>query len=112
MEKEGYLRSYSPFGSRHGFVIRDAHLEAFLEEELKQRFGVIGASECQHLREQLEEAKKNDPYAFEFMLRSLVEKYVKLATKVRNAEKMKKLKGPPDRFSELRKKYLHYSKQR
>ena len=93
-------------GFRHT-IIRDPNLEEFLEEEIRRYFGVIGANECQHLREQLEEAKKNDPYSFEYLLRQLLNKYVKLATKIRHAEKLKKLEeGPPDRFSELRRRYL------
>ena len=91
-------------------IVQDPNLEEFLEEEMRRRFGVIGANACQHLREKLEEAKKNDPYAFEFLISQLLEKYVKLATKIRSAKKLKKLeKGPPDRFLELRRKYNPYS---
>ncbi len=98
MHEEGYFTHY-----RH-FSIRDEHLEGFLEEEMRRRFGVIGANDCQHLREQLEEAKKNDPYSFDFLVRQLLEKYVKLAAKIRYAERSRKiLEGPPDRFSKLRK---------
>lgn len=101
MVEEGY------FGGYRRFDIRDEHLEEFLEEEMRRRFGVIGSNGCQHLREQLEEAKKNDPYSFEFLVRQLVEKYVKLSAKIRYAKNLEDLeKGPPDRFSELRKKYL------
>lgn len=85
--------------------IRDDRLEEFLEEEMRRRFAVIGANECQHLKEQLEEALKNDPYAFEFVTKQLLEKYVRLATKLRQAKRTEKLEGPPDRFSELRRKY-------
>ena len=99
MQQERY------YGAYRRPVIRDSNLEEFLEEELRRYFGVIGASECQHLREQLEQAKKNDPYAFEFLIGQLLEKYVKLATKIRYAKKLRKLEeGPPDRFLELRKK--------
>jgi hypothetical protein len=92
------------------FDIRDEHLEEFLEEELRRRFGLIGANECQHLREQIEEAKKNDPYALEFLLKVLLEKYVKLSVKARCAKKLGDVEtGPPDRFSELRKKHNPYS---
>ena len=91
-------------------IIRDPTFEDFMEEELRRRFGVIGANDCQHLKEQLEEAKKNDPYAFEFLIKQLLEKYVKLAVKIRSAKKLKRVeKGPPDRFSELRRKYNPYS---
>lgn len=101
MVEDGYFSGYRRFD------IRDEHLEEYLEEEMRRRFGVIGSNGCQHLREQLEEAKKNDPYSFEFLVRKLVEKYVKLATKIRYAKELEDLeKGPPDRFSELRKKYL------
>jgi len=90
-------------------TIQDPNLEEFLEEEMRRHFGVIGANGCQHLREQLEEAKKNDPYAFEFLTSQLLEKYVKLAAKLRFAKKMKRLEeGPPDRFSELRRKHNPY----
>jgi hypothetical protein len=65
--------------------IRDSKLEEFLEEEMRRHFGVIGANECQHLREQLEEARKNDPDALEFLLKLLLEKYMKLASKLRQA---------------------------
>ena len=101
MVEDGYFDSYRRLD------IRDEHLEEFLEEQMRRRFGVIGSNGCQHLREQLEEAKKNDPYSFEFLVRQLVEKYVKLATKIKYTKKLENLeKGPPDRFSELRKRYL------
>jgi hypothetical protein len=105
MAEEGYFNPYeiSDF--------RDELLEEFLEEELRRCFGVIGSNGCQHLKEQLEEAKKNDPYSFEFLIRQLIRKYVKLAVKVRSAKKLKETtEGPPDRFSELRRKYesLYY----
>ena len=90
---------YSGYGRP---LVQDSNLEEFLEEEMWRHFGVIGANECHHLREQIEQAMKNDPYAFEFLIRKLLEKYVKFAAKIRRAE------GPPDRFSELRRK--HYPK--
>ena len=100
MVEGGYLQPYRPFD------IRDENLEDFLEEELRRRFGVIGSNACQHLREQIEEAKRNDPYAFESLIKQLVKKYVKLATQIRNGEATKKmLEGPPDRFAEQRRKY-------
>ena len=87
------------------YDVRDEHLEEFLEEELRRRFGVIGSNGCQHLRQQLEQAKKNDPYAFEFTVKQLLKKYVNLAVKIRRAKKLKKIReGPPDRFKELREK--------
>jgi hypothetical protein len=89
-----------------GPIIQDPILEEFLEEEMRKHFGVIGANECQHLKEQLEEAKKNDPYAFEFLVRQLVRKYVRLAVKIRTVRNLKESKeGPPDRFSDLRRRY-------
>jgi hypothetical protein len=91
---------YTGYGS--GFI-EDPRLEEFLQEEMRRHFGVIGANECQHLKEQLEEAKKNDPYAFEYLLKRLLDKYVKLSVKLRCAKKSEK--GPPDRFSELRRTY-------
>lgn len=101
MVEDGYFNGYRRFD------IRDEHLEEFLEEEMRRRFGVIGSNGCQHLREQLEEARKNDPYSFEFLVRQLVQKYVRLATKIRYAKELEDLeKGPPDRFSELRRRYL------
>jgi hypothetical protein len=100
MAEEGYFSSYRPA------EIRDENLEEFLEEEMRRYFGVIGANGCQHLQEQLEEAKRNDPYAFEYLLRQLLKRYVKLAVKLRKAKKRKnELQGPPDRFSEQRKRY-------
>ncbi len=40
--------------SIHGMLdVRDARLEEYLEEQLRRRFGVIGADGCQHLKEQL-----------------------------------------------------------
>ena len=100
MVEGGYLQPYRPFD------IRDENLEDFLEEELRRRFGVIGANACQHLREQIEEAKRNDPYAFESLIKQLMEKYVKLVTQLRDAEGLKKIQeGPPDRFAEQRRKY-------
>ena len=89
-----------------GLDIRDQQLEKFLEEELRRRFGVIGANDCQHLKEQLEQAKKNDPFEFNETLRLLLKKYVKLQARLRRAEKMKELeKSPPDRFMPQRKKH-------
>jgi hypothetical protein len=95
------------YASPHGMLdIRDAKLEEYLEEQLRRRFGVIGANGCQHLKEQLDEAKKNDPYEFQQLLKQLLEKYVKLEVQMRRAEEEKKLdNGPPDRFLEQRKKY-------
>ena len=95
------------YASSHGMVdIRDARLEEYLEEQLRRRFGVIGANGCQHLKEQLEQAKKNDPYEFQQLLKGLLEKYVQLEVKLRRAEEEKKLEnGPPDRFLEQRRKY-------
>ncbi len=99
LAEEGY---FSPHGQ---FDIRDEQLELFLEEEMRRYFGVIGADECQHLRIQLEEAKKNDPYAFEHLLRQLLKKYMKLSLKVRRFKKRRTvLDGPPDRFVQLRKR--------
>lgn len=97
MREQGYF-----FGQ---VDILDDSLEEFLEEEMRRRFAVIGANECQHLKEQLETALKNDPYAFEFVTKQLLEKYVKLVTKVRQAKRLEKFEGPPDRFLELRRKY-------
>jgi len=92
-------------------LIRDPNLEAFMEEEMRRYFGIIGANECQHLREQLEEAYKNDPYAFEQLVERLVRKFVKLSIKIRSAKKshepkmLRRLREePPDRFTELRKR--------
>ena len=100
MGEEGY------FNPHRRFDVRDEHLEEFLEEELRRRFGVIGANGCQHLREQLEEAERNDPYSFEIVIRELLRKYVKLATELRHAKELEKIrKGPPDRFSNPRKRY-------
>lgn len=93
--------------SSHGMLdIRDPRLEEYLEEQLRRRFGVIGADGCQHLKDQLEQAKKNDPYELQQLLKRLLEEYVKLEVKLRQVEDQKKLeKGPPDRFLEQRKKY-------
>ncbi|HVP16953.1 MAG TPA: hypothetical protein VMT42_06275 [candidate division Zixibacteria bacterium] len=100
MSEEGY------FGPYREQVVRDEQLEQFLEEQMRRMFGVIGANGCQHLKEQLEEAKKNDPYAFEFVLRQLMRKYVKLQIKVRQLKKgQTNPQGFPDRFAEQRKRY-------
>ena len=98
MVEEGY---YNP---QRAFDIRDENFEEYLEEEMRRHFSVIGADGCQHLREQLEEAKKNDPYAFEELLRKLLKKYVKLAVKIRKAKQMEN-RGPPDRFAEQRRRH-------
>lgn len=92
-------------GNSRFTVIQDSTLEEFLEEMMRMYFGVIGANDCQNLREQLEEAIRNDPYAFEFLIKRLLEKYVKLSIKLRFARKDAVDPGPPDRFSEQRKKY-------
>lgn len=78
------------FQDRRRVLIRDSTLEAFLEEEMRRYFGVIGANECQHLQEQLEEAKRNDPYALEGLVRQLLERYAKLSMKLKNVKKLKK----------------------
>jgi hypothetical protein len=90
--------------SRAPYEIRDENLEEFLEEEMRRAFGVIGANGCQHLEEQIKEAKKNDPFAYEELLRQLLKKYRRTAEKIRQAKKID-AEGPPDRFSELRKRY-------
>jgi hypothetical protein len=100
MVEEGYLGSYRPV------EIRDENLEEFLEEEMRKYFGVIGANGCQHLKEQLEEAKKNDPYAFEYLLKQLLKKYIKLSVKLRKVKRREnEFQAPPDRFSEQRRQY-------
>ena len=106
MDREG-------IGGPRSTVIQDPILEEFLEEAMRMHFGVIGANDCQHLREQLEEAIKNDPYAFKFLVNRLLEKYVKLAAKIRQAKKTRIVEqGPPDRFSEQRRTYnLLFSRQ-
>jgi len=106
ISEEGY------FGPYRSLDIRDANLEEYLEEAMRRRFGVIGANDCQHLREQLEEAKRNDPYALKFLVKDLLEKYVKLAARIRVNQAHKRLEtGPPDRFSELRRRYVRQSEQ-
>lgn len=103
---ERIMQQHRLYGRLHRPIIHDPNLEEFLEEEMRRRFGVIGANDCQHLKEQLEEAKKNDPYAFKYLVERLLKKYVKLSTEIRRAERSKRiLEGPPDRFSKLRKKY-------
>jgi hypothetical protein len=94
-------------------VVQDPNLEEFLEEAMRMYFGVIGANDCQHLREQLEQAMKNDPYAFEFLVKRLLEKYTKLAVRIRSVQKTSTVEqGPPDRFSEQRRNYrLLFSRQ-
>lgn len=100
MADDGYLSSYRLF------EIRDENLEEFLEEEMRKHFGVIGSNGCQHLKEQLEEAIKNDPFAFEYFLRQLLKKYVKLSVDLRKFKKQEnEFQGPPDRFLEQLKRY-------
>ena len=105
MHEDGYLTPY-----HRTYAVRDEQLEQFLEEEMRRMFGVIGANGCQHLKEQLEEAKKNDPYAFEYVLRLALSKYVNLQVKMRQMKKQHTKQqtdpqGPPDRFARQRKKY-------
>jgi hypothetical protein len=101
MREDGYLTPYY-----RTYAVRDEQLEQFLEEEMRRMFGVIGANGCQHLKEQLEEAKKNDPYSFEYVLRQVLSKYVKLQVKMRQMKKQQTgFQGPPDRFAQQRKKY-------
>ena len=52
---------------------------------MQRWFGVIGADGCQYLREKLEEAKKNDPFEFEQLIRELLRKFVKLQVMLRQA---------------------------
>ena len=102
MHEDGYFNPHL----RETYMIRDEQLEQFLEEEMRRMFGVIGANECQHLREQLEEARKNDPYAFEYAIRQVLRRYVKLQLKMRQLKKKQSdLKGPPERFAEQRERY-------
>lgn len=108
MREDGFFTPYRTID------LNDEHLEQFLEEEMRRRFGVIGANGCQHLKEQLEEAKKNDPYELEYLLRQLLRKYVKLQVKIRQGKRRRSdLRGPPDRFLEQRRKYgmLFHSQQ-
>ncbi len=96
----------------HGFgppTVHDSRLEEFLEEEMRRHFGVMGADGCQHLREQLEEARKNDPYSFEQLVRKLLDQYVRLAAKIRSAKKIKKTQKEPNDQTKKRKKnvYIH-----
>lgn len=100
MHQDGY---FTPYGR---ITVRDEELEKFLEEEMRRMFGVIGANGCQHLKEQLEMARKNDPYAFEYVLRQVLSKYVKLQIKMRQVKKKQSGQdGPPDRFAEQRRMY-------
>ena len=93
------------FGFGSHFAIEDENLETFLEEEMRKHFGVIGSNGCQHLKEQLEEAKKNDPGSFEYLIERLLDKYIKLTAKLRTTQKTKQTyTGPPDRFLEQFKK--------
>lgn len=94
---------FGPYGRP---MVRDEQLEQFLEEEMRRMFGVIGADGCQHLREQLEQARKYDPYSFEYALRQLLRKYVKIQVKLRQQKKKQViLEGPPDRFEAQRRAY-------
>ncbi|MEM3731882.1 MAG: hypothetical protein QXE74_08985 [Candidatus Bathyarchaeia archaeon] len=100
MAEEGYVNPFWPI------EIRDEKFIEFLEEEMRRHFGVIGSNGCQHLKEQLEEAKKNDPFAFEYLVKQLLRKYVKLSVMLRKAKKTEgELEGPPDRFAEFRRRY-------
>jgi hypothetical protein len=100
MADDGYM------SSREMFDLRDPVLEEFLEEELRRRFGIVGANGCQHLKEQLEQARKNDPFEFDQIVRQILEKYVKLQVKIRHPRKAMELEdGPPDRFSKQRRRY-------
>ena len=97
-------RSHRGFGAP---IVNDTRLEEFLEEEMRRHFGVMGANGCQHLREQLEEARKNDPYSFEQLVRRLLYQYVRLATKIRNAKKIKKNQKESSSQSKKRKKNVY-----
>jgi hypothetical protein len=90
-------------------MVHDIRLEEFLEEEMRRHFGVMGADGCQHLREQLEEARKNDPYSFEQLVRRLLDQYVRLAAKIRGAKKIKKTQKESSDQTKKRKKnvYIH-----
>jgi hypothetical protein len=107
MNENGY------FGPYRRLSVEDEQLEQFLEEEMRRMFGVIGADGCQHLKEQLEEAKKNDPYSFEYALRQLLRKYVRLQIKLRQLNKKQVgSEGPPDRFEAQRRAYRLLLNQR
>jgi hypothetical protein len=99
MREDGY---FTPYGS---YSVRDEQLEKFLEEEMRRMFGVIGADGCQHLKEQLEMARKNDPYSFEYVLRQALRKYVKLRAELKEKKNQTLLEGPPDRFAKQRSEY-------
>ena len=85
---EAVMQRSGAFYTR-GLAVQDPNLDEFLEEEMRRHFGVVGANDCQHLREQLEEARKNDPYAFEELVKRLLAQYVKLAANLRTAKRLK-----------------------
>jgi hypothetical protein len=92
----------------YGVDVRgDETLVAFLEEQLTTIFGICGKrGKCEQLEKNIKEAKERNPSEFEALIDHLLQKYLKLQMKIREALKTKKekLKAPPDRFLEQFKK--------
>jgi len=87
-------------------IPHDEVLEDFFDEQLSILFSVCGGrNHCQELEKAIKEAQRRDPEAFQQVIKCLLRKYINLKKKLLEAKlKKEKLKGPPDRFSEQRKR--------
>jgi hypothetical protein len=101
--------------------IRDENLIQFFEEELIQNLSICGsANHCTELEEAIKEWLTRDKESLYEYIKFLLNKYVNLQLKIRNAQKLEQkltvkqvvemltngssnTKGPPDSLTEFRK---------
>lgn len=103
--------------------IRDETLIAFFDEELEKNFSICGSADhCEELKVAIKEARERDEEGFQEYIKLLLDRYIKLQTKLRGAKKLSKNKPlikqlvkattdgkgegsqPPDRLTDFRKK--------
>lgn len=101
--------------------IRDENLIEFLHNELTTCFSICGsATRCEKLKAAIKEAREHDEIGFIEYIKLLLNKYVQLQLKLRNAQKLEQKltteqivklltdgkpdKSPPDKLTEFRKK--------
>ena len=87
-------------------IPHDEALEDYLDEQLSVLLGVCGSADhYKELEKAIKEAKARDSEGFEMLIKQLLEKYIKLKTKLIQAFATRKERaGPPDRFKELRRR--------
>ncbi len=103
--------------------IRDENLITFFEEELSKNFSICGSADhCKELEEAIKEIRERNEEEFYEYIKYLLNKYIHLQLKIRNAEKLNEkitIKQiteiftdgksqnvvPPDPFTNFRKKH-------